>query len=114
MSRTRTSQGRNFALNPNQGLKIAPFKDAHTPRAMSDRELDKLARYLVHIATKYNDFSAINHKVSYVVRSSSAMSTSMFQELERYCASAGIIATLYMFTSLPFLCLYNAHPLRWL
>ncbi|KAJ3541306.1 hypothetical protein NM688_g6107 [Phlebia brevispora] len=54
--------GRNFALNPNQGLKISAFKEAHTPRAMSDRELDKLSRYMVHIATSHSDFSALNHK----------------------------------------------------
>ena len=57
-------QGRNFALNPNQGLKISPFKDAHTPQAMADRELDRVARYMVHIANAHSDFTSINHKVS--------------------------------------------------
>lgn len=58
-----TYQGRNFALNPKQGLKISAFKDAHTPRAMADRELDDLARYLLHAAT-IDDMRALNHKVS--------------------------------------------------
>ncbi|PSR83039.1 hypothetical protein PHLCEN_2v5843 [Hermanssonia centrifuga] len=57
-------QGRNFALNPNQGLKIPAFKDAHTPHSMADRELDKVARYMVHIASTHDDFSILNHKVS--------------------------------------------------
>ncbi|CAL1705653.1 unnamed protein product [Somion occarium] len=54
--------GRNFALNPNQGLKISAFKDAHTPPAMADRELEKVARYLVHIANTHGDFTNVNHK----------------------------------------------------
>ncbi|KAI0273463.1 HAD IIID h [Gloeopeniophorella convolvens] len=53
--------GRNFALNPKQGLKISAFKDAHTPRAMGDRELDDLAKYLLHIAT-VDDMETLNHK----------------------------------------------------
>ncbi|ETW86175.1 hypothetical protein HETIRDRAFT_43143 [Heterobasidion irregulare TC 32-1] len=53
--------GRNFALNPKQGLKISAFKEAHTPQAMADRELDKLARYMVHIADVDN-FQALDHK----------------------------------------------------
>lgn len=52
---------RNFALNPRQGLKISAFKDAHTPRAMSDRELDKLAIYMVHIAD-LDDLDKVQHK----------------------------------------------------
>ncbi|KAF8582275.1 ubiquitin family proteint [Ramaria rubella] len=53
--------GRNFALNPNEGLKISPFKDAYTARAAQDRELDKLARYLVFLAG-VEDFRTVNHK----------------------------------------------------
>ena len=30
---------------------------------MADRELDKLARYMVHIATAHSDFRQIDHKV---------------------------------------------------
>jgi hypothetical protein len=55
-------QGRNFALNPRQGLKISAFKDAHTPRAMADRELDDLAKYLLHVAS-IEDMETLNHKV---------------------------------------------------
>ena len=55
-------QGRNFALNPRQGLKISAFRDAHTPRAMADRELDDLAKYLVHVAS-IDDMETLNHKV---------------------------------------------------
>jgi len=53
--------GRNFALNPRQGLKISAFRDAHTPRAMADRELDDLAKYLLHVAT-VDDMETLNHK----------------------------------------------------
>lgn len=52
--------GRNFALNPNEGLKIAPFRDAHTLRASQDRELESLAIYLTHIAT-FPSFTAFRH-----------------------------------------------------
>lgn len=55
-------QGRNFALNPRQGLKISAFRDAHTPRAMADRELDDLAKYLVHVVS-IEDMETLNHKV---------------------------------------------------
>ena len=50
-------------MNPGQGLKIVPFKDAHLPQAMADRELDKLARYMVHIASTHEDFRQVDHKV---------------------------------------------------
>ncbi|KAJ7286299.1 HAD subfamily IIID h [Mycena rebaudengoi] len=52
---------RNFALNPKEGLKISAFKNAHTREAMADRELDKLARYMVHIAS-VEDFRTLSHK----------------------------------------------------
>ncbi|KAJ7217131.1 HAD subfamily IIID h [Mycena pura] len=52
---------RNFALNPKEGLKISAFRDAHTPQAMADRELAKLARYMVHIAS-VDDFRTLSHK----------------------------------------------------
>ncbi|CCM03624.1 uncharacterized protein FIBRA_05768 [Fibroporia radiculosa] len=54
--------GRNFALNPGEGLKIPAFKEAHTPQAMMDRELDRLARYMVHIANTCADFRQVDHK----------------------------------------------------
>ncbi|KIY43901.1 hypothetical protein FISHEDRAFT_62128 [Fistulina hepatica ATCC 64428] len=52
---------RNFALNPQQGLKIKAFKNAATPEAMADRELAKLAIYLRHIA-QVPDFKALSHE----------------------------------------------------
>jgi ubiquitin-like domain-containing CTD phosphatase 1 len=52
---------RNFALNPSEGLKIHAFKNAHTPQSMADRELDKLARYMLHIAS-LDDFRTMKHK----------------------------------------------------
>ncbi|KAI0690580.1 HAD IIID h [Cytidiella melzeri] len=54
--------GRNFALNHNQGLKISAFKDCHTVVAHADRELDKVARYMIHIAESHEDFTSLNHK----------------------------------------------------
>ncbi|EEB91527.1 hypothetical protein MPER_10094 [Moniliophthora perniciosa FA553] len=53
---------RNFALNPQCGLKIHAFKSAHSPQAIADRELFKLSRYLVHIAS-IPDFQSLSHKV---------------------------------------------------
>ncbi|KAH7923553.1 HAD subfamily IIID h [Leucogyrophana mollusca] len=55
------SQSRNFALNPNEGLKIHAFKNAHTTQALADRELAKVARYLVHIAS-VADFQTLKHR----------------------------------------------------
>ncbi|KAF8651427.1 hypothetical protein AX16_004729 [Volvariella volvacea WC 439] len=52
---------RNFALNPGQGLKIHAFKAAQTEVGSADRELYKLARYLVHIASVC-DFRTLSHK----------------------------------------------------
>ncbi|KIJ69166.1 hypothetical protein HYDPIDRAFT_179046 [Hydnomerulius pinastri MD-312] len=52
---------RNFALNPNEGLKIHAFKNAHTEHAQADRELDKVARYMIHIAP-VSDFRTLKHK----------------------------------------------------
>ncbi|KAF9261389.1 HAD IIID h [Marasmius fiardii PR-910] len=52
---------RNFALNPQSGLKIGAFKNAHTPQSLADQELWKLARYLVHIAG-LPDFKGLAHK----------------------------------------------------
>lgn len=52
--------GRNFALNPQSGLKIAPYKNAPETRA-TDRELSHLTRYLTHIATTTEDFNKLDH-----------------------------------------------------
>ena len=55
-------KGRNFALNPGEGLKIHAFKDAQNQvLATEDRELEKLAHYMVFIANE--DLRTIDHKV---------------------------------------------------
>ncbi|KAA8492820.1 Ubiquitin-like domain-containing CTD phosphatase 1 [Porphyridium purpureum] len=51
---------RNFIMNPQNGLKIRPFKNAHTLRA-TDRELLKLSEYLECIA-ELSDLSGLNHR----------------------------------------------------
>ncbi|XP_065352494.1 ubiquitin-like domain-containing CTD phosphatase 1 [Cloeon dipterum] len=51
---------RNFIMNPQTGLKIRPFKNAHQNRAV-DRELVQLAGYLKGIA-QLDDFTQLNHK----------------------------------------------------
>ncbi|CAK5277538.1 unnamed protein product [Mycena citricolor] len=51
---------RNFALNPQNGLKISAFRGAHTREALADRELVKLARYMVHIASM-DDLGSLHH-----------------------------------------------------
>ncbi|KAF8623572.1 hypothetical protein AX15_006340 [Amanita polypyramis BW_CC] len=53
---------RNFALNPKEGLKIQPFKHAHSVEALADRELGKLGMYLLHIAGA--DFQTVSHKAN--------------------------------------------------
>uniref|UniRef100_A0A8C7QK85 Ubiquitin-like domain-containing CTD phosphatase 1 n=1 Tax=Oncorhynchus mykiss TaxID=8022 RepID=A0A8C7QK85_ONCMY len=52
--------GRNFLMNPQNGLKIRPFMKAHLNRE-KDKELFKLSQYLKEIA-KLEDFSGLNHK----------------------------------------------------
>ncbi|XP_053574752.1 ubiquitin-like domain-containing CTD phosphatase 1 isoform X2 [Bombina bombina] len=52
--------GRNFLMNPQNGLKIRPFMKAHLNRD-KDKELLKLAQYLKEIA-KLDDLSDLNHK----------------------------------------------------
>ena len=77
---------RNFALNPGDGLKesavdtsfcplhvtlirqIGAFNDAHTEHGRQDRELYRLARYLVHLAQTVLDFRTVDHKVHAVFR----------------------------------------------
>lgn len=51
---------RNFLMNPRNGLKIKPFRDAHSNR-QHDKELLKLAKYLKYIS-KLENFSDLNHK----------------------------------------------------
>ncbi|XP_076806663.1 ubiquitin-like domain-containing CTD phosphatase 1 [Clavelina lepadiformis] len=51
---------RNFLMNPQSGLKIKPFKNAHINRE-SDCELRKLSQYLSDIAD-LESFKLLNHK----------------------------------------------------
>lgn len=51
---------RNFLMNPSNGLKIRPFRSAHTSRA-TDRELIKLSAYL-KIISVLPSFEELNHK----------------------------------------------------
>ena len=51
---------RNFVMNPRNGLKIRPFKQAHL-RASTDRELIKLTNYL-RVIRKVKDISKLDHK----------------------------------------------------
>lgn len=51
---------RNFIMNPQSGLRIRPFRHAHTTR-IKDVELVKLSRYLELIA-KIDDFQTLNHR----------------------------------------------------
>lgn len=51
---------RNFLMNPQNGLRIKAFKQAHINRS-TDRELLRLARYLEAIA-QMDDFSQLNHR----------------------------------------------------
>ncbi|KAG8887594.1 hypothetical protein FRB98_009322 [Tulasnella sp. 332] len=54
--------GRNFALNPGEGVKVHAFKDCHTTASMQDTELPKLGRYLVHLGANVLDFRTVKHK----------------------------------------------------
>ncbi|KAF8880250.1 HAD IIID h [Mucidula mucida] len=51
---------RNFALNPGEGLKIRAFKGAATPEARRDRELEKLGKYMLSIAST-PDLRTVEH-----------------------------------------------------
>jgi ubiquitin-like domain-containing CTD phosphatase 1 len=52
--------GRNFIMNPQNGLKIAPFKNAPVNKAI-DQELVYLKHYLLLIA-ELGDLSSLNHR----------------------------------------------------
>ncbi|KAL1450190.1 hypothetical protein WDU94_002637 [Cyamophila willieti] len=51
---------RNFLMNPRNGLRIRPFREAHLNRG-TDRELKRLARYLDEIAN-VEDLNSLNHR----------------------------------------------------
>lgn len=52
---------KNFALNPQSGLKISAFKNAPVTRH-NDRELFQLEKYLTRIADREMDFTKLKHK----------------------------------------------------
>lgn len=52
---------RNFLMNPQSGLKIRAFRQAHLNRD-KDTELLKLGKYLKDIAKHCEDFSQLNHR----------------------------------------------------
>lgn len=52
---------RNFLMNPQSGLRVKPFRNAHRHRS-TDRELLRLARYLKDIACSVDDFTELNHR----------------------------------------------------
>ncbi|CAG2103585.1 unnamed protein product [Medioppia subpectinata] len=51
---------KNFLMNPQNGLRIRAFREAHKNRD-SDRELYYLAKYLKRISI-LEDFSSLNHR----------------------------------------------------
>jgi ubiquitin-like domain-containing CTD phosphatase 1 len=51
---------RNFVMNPQAGLRIRAFRNAHTARA-TDNELLHLTRYLLDIA-ELEDLSGLDHR----------------------------------------------------
>ena len=51
---------KNFLMNPQNGLRIRAFREAHKNRD-KDKELYYLAKYLKRIS-ELNDFSELNHK----------------------------------------------------
>ncbi|KAL1432328.1 hypothetical protein MTO96_013645 [Rhipicephalus appendiculatus] len=52
---------RNFLMNPQSGLRVKPFRNAHRHRS-TDRELLRLGRYLKDIACSVDDFTELNHR----------------------------------------------------
>ncbi|XP_050310878.1 ubiquitin-like domain-containing CTD phosphatase 1 isoform X2 [Anthonomus grandis grandis] len=52
---------RNFIMNPKNGLKIRPFREAHKNRC-TDNELLRLSKYIKDLAKFCDDFTTVNHK----------------------------------------------------
>ncbi|XP_018577705.1 ubiquitin-like domain-containing CTD phosphatase 1 [Anoplophora glabripennis] len=52
---------RNFIMNPKNGLRIKPFREAHLNRA-KDNELLRLSKYLKDLAEHCSDFATVNHR----------------------------------------------------
>lgn len=53
--------GRNFAMNPQSGLKIKAFKNAPVSRH-TDQELYFVGRYLYLVSKNEKDFRVLDHK----------------------------------------------------
>lgn len=52
---------RNFIMNPKNGLRIKPFREAHLNRYKDD-ELLRLSKYLKDLAEHCSDFASVNHR----------------------------------------------------
>ncbi|XP_018321180.1 ubiquitin-like domain-containing CTD phosphatase 1 [Agrilus planipennis] len=52
---------RNFIMNPRNGLRIRPFRQAHLNRD-TDKELLHLTKYLKNLAKYCDDFGSVNHR----------------------------------------------------
>ncbi|KAG5888578.1 hypothetical protein JTB14_029875 [Gonioctena quinquepunctata] len=52
---------RNFIMNPKNGLRIRPFREAHLNRE-TDNELLHLSRYLKDLAENCSDYASVNHR----------------------------------------------------
>ncbi|KAJ8920209.1 hypothetical protein NQ315_011870 [Exocentrus adspersus] len=52
---------RNFIMNPKNGLRIKPFREAHLNRD-NDNELLRLSKYLKDLAEHCSDFASVNHR----------------------------------------------------
>lgn len=52
---------RNFIMNPKNGLRIRPFRQAHLNRS-TDKELLYLLKYLKDLAKHCDDFATVNHR----------------------------------------------------
>lgn len=52
---------RNFIMNPKNGLRIKPFREAHLNRHKDD-ELLRLSKYLKDLAENCTDFASVNHR----------------------------------------------------
>lgn len=52
---------RNFIMNPRNGLRIRPFRQAHLNRG-NDKELLHLSKYLKDLAEHCHDFTDVNHR----------------------------------------------------
>ncbi|KAH8020162.1 hypothetical protein HPB51_025226 [Rhipicephalus microplus] len=52
---------RNFLMNPQSGLRVRPFRNAHVNQS-TDRELLRLRQYLKDIARSVDDFTQLDHR----------------------------------------------------